>query len=523
MGSVIDATRLRAGRYLPRATAWLSSIANRWLGLAVVGLGAATALYGIGAKSLWHDEAFTAEMGRIDLLSALRAIIDREAFNGLYYALMHPVLRLGEAEWWIRLPSAAFAIAAVYMVFLLIRRLFGVRPAVIAAVLIATNSFFVHYAQEARAYSMALFGVVLATYLLVRAVEEPSRRRWFFYGLVAALSVFAHFLSAWVVLSHALSLFFCPRKLAKEHVAIAFITVGLLTLPLLGTAAGGDPMSRAFIERPTLNSLEPMAIHLTGGDSLRAREARLLLLMYLALMSVAVLRMVRRRYGKTNIMASWGRWMLLGWLVVPVVGSFVTSAVVPTFIPRYLVVAVPPLAILCAIGVVDLGTRFIASIALVGILLLNGMGLAAYYGGTYKEGENWRAAVGHIAEEARKGDGAIFLSRYGRRPFQYYLRQHGGAGAEIIPIYPSAAWKDYRSALADLDVETTQRAASILSQGEPSYDRVWVVLLWRGFGTWHEDGRTVEKALEHSYQLREDQSFGSALRIQLYTNNSGAS
>jgi mannosyltransferase len=517
LGSVTGTTQLRAGSQLPRVAARQSSIAYRWLGLAVVGLAATTTLYGIGGKSLWHDEAFTVEMGRIDLLSALRAIIDREAFNGLYFTLIHPVVRLSEAEWWVRLPSAVFAIATVYMVFILMRRLFGVRPAAIAAVLIATNSFFVNYAQETRAYSMALFGVVLATYLLVRAVEEPSRGRWFSYGLAAALSVFAHFLSAWVVLSHVLSLIICPRKLAKEHLAIAFTTVGVLTLPLLGTATRGDPMSRAFIERPSLNSLEPMLIHLTGGQLLRTREARLLLLTCLALLSVAVLTMVRRRLrGEASAAESWSRWMLLSWLVVPLVGSFVTSAVVPTFIPRYLIVAVPPLLMLCAVGLADLNNRVVASIALAAMLLLSGLGLLGYYRATYKEGENWRAAVAHVAEEARPGDGAIFLSRYGRRPFQYYLRQHGGLGADITPIYPSAAWKDYESALADLDVETTQRAASILSQAKPEYDRVWVVLLWRGFESWHEDGRTVEKALNHSYDLVEDRSFGSALTIQLY-------
>ena len=51
-------------------------------------------LFRIGSKGLWHDEAFSEAMARLDLPSLWSATVPREAFSGLYFVLLHLWLRL---------------------------------------------------------------------------------------------------------------------------------------------------------------------------------------------------------------------------------------------------------------------------------------------------------------------------------------------------------------------------------------------------------------------------------------------
>jgi hypothetical protein len=53
---------------------------------------------------------------------------------------------------------------------------------------------------------------------------------------------------------------------------------------------------------------------------------------------------------------------------------------------------------------------------------------------------NWRGLMQHVADEAHSGDRVLFLSRLGRRPFEYYLDRHGGLASSLTPAYPWMPW-----------------------------------------------------------------------------------
>jgi hypothetical protein len=74
------------------------------------------------------------------------------------------------------------------------------------------------------------------------------------------------------------------------------------------------------------------------------------------------------------------------------------------------------------------------------------------------------------------------------------------------------AWGEYRPVFDDLDIEPSLTAAARLED----YQRVWIVLIWRGFATIHEDGEPFRVALESGFSEVEGRSFGPALEIRLY-------
>ena len=101
----------------------------------------------------------------------------------LLYWLTTAVLRLlPEHEVTLRLVSALAGVLAVPLMVALGRvvRLSG--AGLWAALLLAVSSFHIRYSQEARHYALLLLFGLLATVLLLRALERGRSRDWLAYG-----------------------------------------------------------------------------------------------------------------------------------------------------------------------------------------------------------------------------------------------------------------------------------------------------------------------------------------------------
>jgi mannosyltransferase len=503
-------------RQLTARSAW-------FIPLAVSVTTGAVGAFGLGTKGLWHDEAFSAAIARLEFPTMWKAIIDGDVFNGLYYLLLHQWVKAGDGEVWLRLPSVMFGILAVLALFVLCRHLFDVKTALIASTLLAINSFFVQYEQEARPYSLAVALVVLATYLFVLAVEGDSVFCWLRYGAISAVAIYAHVFAAYVVFAHVLSLTLLHRRPRLKHALASYALTALLVAPLLVVAQRSSILQRAFIKPPDVGSFVSLFLHLTGAGGVSTRGGRLLLLAYFVVCSAAILFMGRQaleqrknRTTGTYPPTAWSFWLILLWLVVPVLTSFIVSVLLtPSFFPRYLLVVLPALVIIAAIGVSSLPSLSLQALALVGLLTFSIPPMLRYYGADFKEGQDWKGAVAYVVEGERPGDGVVFLSRYGRRPFEYYLERSGGFDLE--PIYPRMGWGHYVTVLSDLHIEPTPAAVARL----PEFKRVWVVLVWRGFATINENGEAFRTAFAHGYQVDASHSFGPALEVRLYQRRSG--
>src|SRR5690242_7102227 len=85
---------------------WRSS---RWLMLCITAAGALFRLLHLGAKGLWQDEPLTAALARMSWPQLWHNVLHGEAgFQPAYFLLMHGWIRLGNSEFWLRLPSALF-------------------------------------------------------------------------------------------------------------------------------------------------------------------------------------------------------------------------------------------------------------------------------------------------------------------------------------------------------------------------------------------------------------------------------
>jgi hypothetical protein len=108
----------------------------------------------------------------------------------------------------------------------------------------------------------------------------------------------------------------------------------------------------------------------------------------------------------------------------------------------------------------------------------------------------------------------IFLSRFGRRPFEYYLVRDPAAVSAHTPAYPSLPWGDYPPVVGERNVAASRTDAYVLDAAAPP--RVWAVLLWGGFRTGDDDGGPFAQLLAEDYTRREHRVFGRYLKLALY-------
>ena len=142
--------------------------------VALVVVGAAVRLWGLGANRLGYDEAFTAMAGRLPLGSLFSYLRADDSHPPLDYLLHLPLARLGVSTWWFRLPGVLCSIGALGL-FAWWMRTHG-RAGVLATALMALSAFEVVHGRNARMYAeLELLGVALAI-VAESWLRKPQRR-----------------------------------------------------------------------------------------------------------------------------------------------------------------------------------------------------------------------------------------------------------------------------------------------------------------------------------------------------------
>jgi mannosyltransferase len=429
--------------------------------LGLTALAAGLGLVDLGTKSLWLDEGTSVAIAGLDWRHLwLESTVYGEANMSLYHVLLHLWLAFGQSEAAIRSLSVLLAVTTVPFFYLLARRLFDSHVAVTATSLLVLNAFFVHYAQEARGYSLVLFLVTCSSYLFVRALDRLTWASWLLYAVVSALSLYAHFFAALVLLAHFASLAMQRRSLAARKVAAAYGLIGAAGLPVLYFVFVGDRGQISWIPELSRSSIV-VAFQALSGDN-----GWPLLLAYFLATLAALLSGIRALQTRTGLPRSLV--FVLTWLSLPVVVSLAVSLLKPLFVDRYLIVALPALILTVAFGISRLPMRPIRVAALVVMVALAGQGLLGWY--THYEKEDWRDAAAYVLQASVPGDAVIFFRPRARNPFAYYVERVAAGTADLTPIYPSGGWREY------VPLPQAQTEMPDALRAVPRYSHVWLVL-----------------------------------------------
>jgi mannosyltransferase len=396
MGETLDAPRLTSdGRVLARVRA--SSLA---LDIALVSAVAlAFGLVRLGTPSLWVDEAFTVD----DLNRSVSYYAN--GYYLLFYLVMKPwTLVAGTSEWALRFPSVVASMVSCSLLVVLGRRLFDRRVALVAGLLLATSPFVIRWSQQARGYTMMVALVLVATLLLLRALERGSRGAWALYGLGFATVMVWHPVAGLLLAAPHAVLAWQRRGRLLPHCLLAVAIIFALGFTWSAQLAmrSGDGSVIAWIQYPTVDVFTRALLDVSGARGFG-----------LALGALGLFVLWKRGQDAMSL------WLGV-WAVSPFAVSLVASLVQPIFLDRYLLVAAPAFALLGGVALVHVRTMWRA--VLVACLVVSTcVGLAEWYSlgerGNWR-GEDWRSAAAYV--RSRTDDAAVVVPWWANPAAAYY-------------------------------------------------------------------------------------------------------
>lgn len=358
--------------------------------LAVTALAFFLRVYRLGDKNVWWDEGWTVWLARHDFAwIALRTASDEHP--PLHYWLMNVWQTVFGADAFTgRFLSLTFGVLLIALVYRIGRDMGGARLGLLAALFLTFARFNVWWSQDIKNYTLSAFfawASVWSAWQLSQSPTNGARRTWFYvsgYAVTAALSLYAHYLGALIVLASNLfiGIVLLTRWRRGESGApllarwgVAQIVALCLFLPwLVVYLQNGATWSAAPAFDLSL-FLQLAATVLTLGVTTFIENYAWVVLGLLAIAAASIgwLVNVNRRTTDddrrmTNDQWRWATvYMLVITLVPPALIYILSLTPAAIFAPkiqaRYLMLLTPAVAMLLALGVLFIASNFRARAA----------------------------------------------------------------------------------------------------------------------------------------------------------------
>ena len=205
---------------------------------AIFALALLTMAYNIGADSFWQDETFSVIVSGSGGIGSVIAAANGDVHPPLYFVILHFFLMLpGRPEVIARLPSLAFGVLSVPVIYLAGREMFNRGTGLASAFLYSISFTAITYSQEARMYPQVIFFGALATYSLFKAVKDDRPLAWGLFAFSAIAIYYSHYYGALLVgalILYALAMIIYRRQAFSRrslHLAAGCVVIALAILP----------------------------------------------------------------------------------------------------------------------------------------------------------------------------------------------------------------------------------------------------------------------------------------------------
>jgi hypothetical protein len=165
------------------------------ISVAIILIHIAYKLLYIDHYSLWYNEAFYLFHSQQDW-GLIKHIAEWNKNAPLYYYFLSVWRSIfGLDEWIVRFSSVLFSALSAGVLYLFVRKNFGVIAAILTLLLFSSSNELFSYARELHGYSLVLFLIICSSWLFFEVLESP---RWTFVALLAFcnfLCIYAQYLT----------------------------------------------------------------------------------------------------------------------------------------------------------------------------------------------------------------------------------------------------------------------------------------------------------------------------------------
>ena len=422
-------------------------------------------LYQVGKPQLWRDEIASVSASSRSLGDLFKLLGHVDASTGFYYVLLHFWTGFfGNSLIALRLPSVIAMAAAAVLTAQIGARLYGNPSGLAAGLVFALTPGISRYAQEIRAYALAVFAVALATFLLLRALEKTtSRGRWLAYTAALVLVALAHVVALSCLIGHLAAVLLRVRRDGRRGPLVWFGSAVLLGVvcasPLMLIGSSQVKAQLSWLRAPDLS--DPLHVASSLWITLYASRSAALIAGVLVVLGVlAPLLRERKREATVFIVSS---------AVLPIVAvALISQLGTSYFIARYLLFTLIAWSVLAGAGLVGAAALLAERVRLplvhrrgarpVAAVLLSALALVAIWpsqtairnyaahewsnipDGTSPGYLSYQGTADLLAARARTGDGLVFLTHSSMMVdlgVNYYL--HGRVRLDQVFVTRTAA------------------------------------------------------------------------------------
>lgn len=336
-------------------------------------------------QSVWFDEAYSIILAKQPVVNLIH-LTSMDTHPPFYYLLLKGWAGLfGWSELSLRSLSVLAFGGSIVVGILLIRRLFGVRAALISLPFAALSPLLLRYGFEIRMYALASLIGIAATYALVAAREARAKthqwRLYVLYALLVAIGVYTLYYTVLLWIAHFVWLVVTAYKEKKPIVKTPWFVslVGAFILfipwiPVLISQVGNGALA-AISQQITLDNLggivsfaflyEP-AWQLDGYTTI-------IVVFVIALIGIMAARAFKAATKKERKYL----WLLVSYILIPVVVIALLSLIKPLYVERYishvLLGGMLFVGVIVAVATRKSSPRIIFSIGVLFVVLLLGV------------------------------------------------------------------------------------------------------------------------------------------------------
>ena len=136
--------------------------------LLVLTIATALRVYHLGDRSLWFDEALTADASRGTLTQMLEQQRSRGSAPVVHPSILYLVQKVASGAVAVRAPSVLASLLAVLLMLAMVRVKMSPSAALFSAAILAVSASQIRYAQEVREYSFAVLFATILLFCLLR-------------------------------------------------------------------------------------------------------------------------------------------------------------------------------------------------------------------------------------------------------------------------------------------------------------------------------------------------------------------
>ncbi|OGE00028.1 hypothetical protein A3J17_02795 [Candidatus Curtissbacteria bacterium RIFCSPLOWO2_02_FULL_40_11] len=380
-------------------------------------------------QSLWLDEAIN--LNNVNALS-FGDLIFKYSLSDFHPPLYHIILKgwsliVPLSEFFARFLSVIFAVATVYVTYLIAKKLYEEKTALIVALLLTTAPLHIYYSQEARMYMMAAFFTSLSVYFFLKLLEKDNIKNWTGFIVATTLMLYSDYLPYLMIPAYFFYILIFRKKISKNSLKgfiPAFLLILFLIIPWLLilpdqlktglSAASASPAWSDVVGSSQIKDLGLSLVKFTIGRISSDNNLIYALLFAPAGIYVFLLFLL------SLFRLSPKRLFLWVWLLFPLLSAFLISYFVPIFAYFRFIFVLPAFYLIWASAINTVNINKITVPLLLFATSINLISTFIYYLNPKFQRENWRDAVSYIHQNAKENSIVLFESNYTTGPFDYY-------------------------------------------------------------------------------------------------------